>query len=493
MKRRLTVSDILAQSLFLGVCSEIVSSLGLRFDALDTDANGCISQLEFDAWQTASLSSHGFPRDTTAIVYGSISQPMTVAVEDFQHQNDALLKEAVKGPTAEGAIAEGVRPFSSANKSSHRARFRQLSEHTFVNITNPNPESAGADLSAALADFAVVRIWLFVHVSITTGHELPSITRAVEIVGRCADEEGGQCEVNGGFSQALFTAVGAVAALRLEALALRFGASSSHGGALRLSDGASAVLLRCALEFNRAEQHGGAVHCAGCALTLMASVFNNNSAGGSAGALWADTGAVVEVSDATEFSGNEAASSGGAMSLADATLHMHGSVVRGNKAYLHGGAIFGSGSSLTISSSNVHDNVALEGSGGGLSVSEGGSITVRQSNISWNVAQRGGGVYVSESACRLDEDTVVSHNRAALYGGGVCMVRQSSLTAGGRTSLVRNGAGRSGGAISVEKEGELLLGGRSHVLMNVAGEFGGGMPRLVLNLGRSPTAVCTGA
>ncbi|MGD0075802.1 MAG: choice-of-anchor Q domain-containing protein, partial [Candidatus Binataceae bacterium] len=121
---------------------------------------------------------------------------------------------------------------------------------------------------------------------------------------------------------------------------------------------------------------GGAIRSNG-SLIVTNSTFSNNSAGGSAGALFAESG-TARISGST-FAGNSAPSYGGAIfnNFID-TLTITNSTFSGNTVSSGwGGSIYAYFSTVTIADSTFSGNHAYSGAGGILS--EGSSVTVSNS------------------------------------------------------------------------------------------------------------------
>ena len=158
------------------------------------------------------------------------------------------------------------------------------------------------------------------------------------------------------------------------------------GGALTLSAGDSALLLRVHVVDNRAENAGGGALLlsslvdGAATLIVRESLFDGNVAEGPAGGggIYAAAGSLLTIVRST-FTANRAEAqngNGGALGLNHSTVEILVSTLSGNRAHGSGGAIFASAggmtpASLSIADSTITANVAeTNGDGDG----EGGGI-----------------------------------------------------------------------------------------------------------------------
>ena len=144
---------------------------------------------------------------------------------------------------------------------------------------------------------------------------------------------------------------------------------------------------------------------------------------------------------------------GGAIYIEHGTLELDNSELSANSAHFGGGAIASEdGSSITVTDSRISHNVA--GSGGGLEDASG-TLTLVNSIVSSNSARYGGAILGYTGDAPLQEsaqdnihtiiDSVISHNTAEFYGGGINSA-VGKLTISGST-FIENRAGKGGGAL----------------------------------------------
>jgi CSLREA domain-containing protein len=163
---------------------------------------------------------------------------------------------------------------------------------------------------------------------------------------------------------------------------------------------------------------------------------------------------------ACRISGNAAIQHGGGIRVLFGELTMSESTIWGNSARVGGGI---SGTYVTVTDSEIFDNVATE-RGGGI---RGGIVRVDRSTISGNTANSGGGIYGDRSV--TVEGCTISNNSAIQDGGGI--YSSGSVTVISST-VSDNRAGRAGGGI-------VTIGGvtvtNSTISGNTAEIYGGGI------------------
>lgn len=153
-------------------------------------------------------------------------------------------------------------------------------------------------------------------------------------------------------------------------------------------------------------------------LVVENSRFESNRSEASGGAASVGYLGSMDISDSV-FIRNSAKSSSGALDTAGATLNITRSWLHANRAEVNAGAI--GAERLNMSRTSVTDNVAANGSGGGIVVGgSNGWTVVSDSTITGNVAggDTGGGIY----AVALEmTNTTVSGNQALNSGGGISL------------------------------------------------------------------------
>jgi hypothetical protein len=202
---------------------------------------------------------------------------------------------------------------------------------------------------------------------------------------------------------------------------------------------------------NHSSGRGGAIHSAlsGSALTVIESVFSNNTVTGtvnaSGGAIWHDTGTLV-ISNTTIVN-NSTSNVGGGIATSGGTAHIYGSTIAGNSAInttvsCYGGGIRNYLTTLLIEDSVVRDNwVSGDDSLGGGIFSDG-PTTLDRVTVSGNSSNYYSGGIHSQDPLTLTNVTI-SGNSAADAAGGLtqtdvgkvativnCTIASNTLTSG---------------------------------------------------------------
>jgi predicted outer membrane repeat protein len=141
------------------------------------------------------------------------------------------------------------------------------------------------------------------------------------------------------------------------------------GGAIQVAPSADSflVLEDSAFYNNSSTASGGAVSTAFIDVSIERCIFSGNTSGGSGGAVYAEEGNRVEISNST-FCGNTAESSGGAINAFGYELLLEECVITANRAGgTGGGAVLTSVDSGQLRRCVVQGNTA-GGSGGGVAV-----------------------------------------------------------------------------------------------------------------------------
>jgi hypothetical protein len=154
-----------------------------------------------------------------------------------------------------------------------------------------------------------------------------------------------------------------------------------------------------------------------------AEFTGNISANGAGGALALGQGCTVSIQNA-QFTGNQAATDGGAISFADqpeqaqASLTVTNAVFTSNTASGDGGAVYiGENAAMTFRSSTFTSNTAAE-EGGAVYVESGSSVTLRGTTIRSNSASLGSAIYGEDNAAITVINGRISDNIAADENNG---------------------------------------------------------------------------
>ena len=256
---------------------------------------------------------------------------------------------------------------------------------------------------------------------------------------------------------------------------------NEHGGAIRISNGASVKIQNCKFINNESDGSGGALYNRHGEVSISDSAFNENAAKTS-GAIFNGGDLGMSHSKLTDNSSKE---EGGAI-FNSGNLSISGSDFRKNRAQ-NGGVIYGHDGKLFISDSLFSENGAnLEGgairnisalkifdstfnlndAGRGGAICSSGDVSLSRSVFNANAARSyGGAIYAKEHLaiyfCRIDENT------AEGSGGAIFNLGDLSIT---ESKLINNAAKTGGGAIENDRGqsniAESLIGGN-------AAEWGG--------------------
>ncbi len=242
----------------------------------------------------------------------------------------------------------------------------------------------------------------------------------------------------------------------------------SRGGAL-YSEAATIQLSDCVFEDNTARSHGGAIRLRdGASLVATEVTLDGNTSDGRGG------GVSIEDSDsswsACTITDNLAATGGGAMHLSgqSSTGSVVDATIQGNTSSGAGGAIWAWDHQLEVSGDILYNTTPATENGGGIYVSSL-DLALVDVSISGHHAADGGGVYAAEGSTISMNNATISDNDADGNGGGVYSAGYLSST---NSYIEDNTAATQGGGLFVTNSGVTFSGGRLQA--NVAGEAGGG-------------------
>jgi predicted outer membrane repeat protein len=228
------------------------------------------------------------------------------------------------------------------------------------------------------------------------------------------------------------------------------GSTISDGGAIfSYSDGARVTITGCEFSDNQAIRYGGAIRITDNSwLEINDSTLLNNTAGAWGGALSGTSGSVAVLINAT-ISGNQAEKGGGIESgHNDGEVTISGGTISNNTASLQGGGIYNK-DIITITGTTISGNHAPEG--GGIHNLGPGVLTISLSNIQDNIgSQTGGGIF--NLGQMTVEGSTVSGNQAP-EGGGFKNMSNLSIT---NSTITENTAAESGGGIYSRESGSVL-------------------------------------
>lgn len=260
-------------------------------------------------------------------------------------------------------------------------------------------------------------------------------------------------------------------------------ARSWHGGGGGgvYADGGSILFSNCVWETNRAAGGGGAVSLtSGAVLRVEGCTFSGNEAlqTGRNGVLTITardpvTGDVVY--EASEVLEPESAwgGDGGAIEVRDATGHVAGCLLAGNRAAGIGGAVFGAGGTIEISDTALRGNSAGADPGGETVITimaydpvSGAVVYSNRQTVATELGAARGGAIGEVSGVTTISGCEISGNRAAgggaLYSAGSMSVDHSVLRGNsadlGAGALVEDGSLRMEGSVAADNT---ALHGRS--------------------------------
>jgi predicted outer membrane repeat protein len=231
---------------------------------------------------------------------------------------------------------------------------------------------------------------------------------------------------------------------------------------------------------NASESDGGGLDFDGATLTLTGTSISNNSAE-AGGGLFASLLTTATITGGS-FNGNIAigttttGAQGGAMVL-DGTASITNATIHNNTAHSSGGGIYFDGSSLTVASSNISNNVSADANGGGIYDDVSGTLILLGDFISGNTAanSQGGGVYVDASLFSdLSGTTAVGNTitqNTAESGGGI-YIEAAHVTF--NASLISGNRASNGGGVYTSFSGHATLTNDTFAA-NTATQLGGGV------------------
>lgn len=243
----------------------------------------------------------------------------------------------------------------------------------------------------------------------------------------------------------------------------------------------------------------GGIRCIGDFKMSDSDIVDNSAPNGSAGGLLVFSSAIVEISR-SKINGNTAKDDAGgcfifgALDLADSEIKENTSGGTGGGVYFvsvggttpskitnstisqntagHSGGISYSGTSLTITNSNIESNKATQYSAGGLFIGSG-MLTLINSTVNNNEAERTGGGIYSNVNCTID-DSEVNENSSSDKGGGI-YIFAGKLELKNQSKVNGNTARIDGGGIFLNSSASTqLLATNTSINGNKTINWGGG-------------------
>ncbi len=181
--------------------------------------------------------------------------------------------------------------------------------------------------------------------------------------------------------------------------------------------------------------NGGAVYNTSGSITVLNSIFNGNQVnaiGGSGGAIYANSNAIISNSS---FIGNKALGAGGAIAATNGTVTISNSTISGSIGFYGGGI---AGGNVNINNSTINGNFAINT---GAVVAQN-SINITNSTVSGNSGSSVGSLFaknVTITNCTISGNTASTTGSA--IGGGVA-ARVATIT---NSTIIGNTAETGGG------------------------------------------------
>ncbi|KAK3238492.1 hypothetical protein CYMTET_51498, partial [Cymbomonas tetramitiformis] len=218
-------------------------------------------------------------------------------------------------------------------------------------------------------------------------------------------------------------------------ISVRLGNVTFDGNSADMGNGGAVAIAQSDLEVedcvyaSNAAGSGGALYgVANSTVTMFAhTLFENNFAYASGGAMFCSGGSDVNITDAIQVSFNRG-EQGAGLFIGDCAVHiLNGSWLYGNAAVKEGGGVFMHTAHsleergvLLASGLIVEANGALQYSGAGIAASSNSLLALHGASLLSNRAHHGSGgaVYAVNSTIEIASSSMLAHNVAAGGGGG---------------------------------------------------------------------------
>ncbi len=297
------------------------------------------------------------------------------------------------------------------------------------------------------------------------------VTKTIEILGGYAGPPGWQRNIAtyttivNGQGSGTVVQFGAGAAT-FEGFTITGGQTDLDGGGI-LIEGASPLISATTVISNNASSSGGGIAIKGGAPRLINDVIMSNTAMGGGGLLIAD-GADVELRGTT-ISNNQAYLFGGGLLVVNGSSpRFDGGIIRANRAP-SGGGLQAFDSTGSMVGTQVSENAAQSGYGGGLNLRTT-SMSIQASSFLSNTASLdGGGIAIDDSLASVADSTLQANH--ARNGGGIYLAGAVGVFSG--NNVTGNFAVESGGGIALDRTAPTLDG--NTVMSNTATLNGGGI------------------
>ena len=207
--------------------------------------------------------------------------------------------------------------------------------------------------------------------------------------------------------------------------------------------------LSGAISANSASHQGGAIAVQNQSHLFTTNCrFEHNSAVGMAGAIMGAFNAKLEIHE-TDFTGNKASTSGGALSLLSLSeVNSTWCVFHRNIAKIKGGAVFISESLSEIENTNFTENNGSEG--GAICIEDASKFQTKMCSYRGNIAEQIGGALDLEhvSKATIEDCHFLSNKAVRDSGGAISLISSGPISMSG-TLLLNNWASVEGGAVAI--------------------------------------------
>ena len=255
------------------------------------------------------------------------------------------------------------------------------------------------------------------------------------------------------------------ATINVKGTAAAIGASgqpntAQNGAGIYLNKGTVSITAG-SVSYNVAALSGGGVYADQGTVSVASSggasnVSNNTATALYGGGIFANTASVSVTSSSgktTSISGNTATSGGGIYSVSG-TISLNGTTNTVN--------------SVTVYRTQISDNVASTGNGGGV-FAEKGEVTIKKTSLSGNRAEsgNGGAVWIGSGATSVTDTFSITSNRA--QNGSAIFSNSGQITFNSGT--IGANVASAGGAVAVgDNSARLYLSGSIKITGNTLGE-----------------------
>ncbi len=225
-------------------------------------------------------------------------------------------------------------------------------------------------------------------------------------------------------------------------------ANSAAGGAI-YNTSSSPTLTNAAFTSNGAGSNGGAIFNEGGNVTINNGTFTSNAAGGNGGnggAIFSTAANSTFLNNVT-FTSNTGISDGGAIYNTGSNLTLKDGTFNNNTASSDGGAIFSTGGTFNLTQGDFVQNRATAGLGGAVFLQTNGA-TITQADFLQNRSANGGAIYNnSNNVSVTSANFTLNIADAAGSVGGAIYNDNGTGSQIINAAFSRNNAASSGGAI----------------------------------------------